>query len=713
MRFIILAMLCSFTFAQPAPQPIKPLPPTGIEIPAADRAELQAGVATLGQEIEALRTDLKDKPKLLELLPDVQIFYNAVHYALKYNEILNAREIPFAKAQLQQGAARAQELRAGKPSWTAQTGLVVRGYVSKIDDSVQPYGLVVPATYQANLPFQYRLDIWFHGRSETLTEINFLNERQKNAGQFTPSNAFVFHPYGRYCNANKFAGEVDTFEAMAHIRQQYPIDENRISVRGFSMGGAATWHFAVHHAGRWAAAAPGAGFAETAEYLKLGTNEPLPPDYEQKLWRWNDATSYAGNLFNLPIVAYSGEIDRQKQAADVMAREMKKDGLELVHIIGPQTEHKYHPDSIPEINRRIDSIVAQGRNPIPRHVKFTTYTLRYNQMFWVTVEGLEQHWEGARVEAEIKDATTVSVKTSNVAAFTLEMAAGLCPLTVATKPTVWIDGQKLAATAVQSDRSWATHFRKTGKIWAVVAAVENQVFSFNPVTPPPMFVAAGGTPARVTANRPPNNGGVQLSVNGNQAVFMLGGGGSALHKKHGLQGPIDDAFMDRFIFVRPTGQAANEAVQMWVEAEMNRAITQWRALFRGDAIVKNDEEITADDLAHSNLILWGDTTSNKLLAKIANHLPLQWTSDKIQVGTQTYSSAQHIPILIYPNPLNSNRYVVLNSGFTFREADHVSNARQNPKLPDWAIVDITQPPSPRSVGKVVKAGFFGERWELK
>ncbi len=566
LRFITLVFFASFTFAQPAPQPIKPLPPAGIELPAADRAELTTGGAALGQEIETLRIELKDKPKLLELLPDVQIFYNAVQYALKYNEILHAREIPLAKAQLKQGLERAKELRAGKPSWTTQTGLVVRGYVSKIDGSVQPYGLIVPVTYQANLPFQYRLDVWFHGRGETLTEINFINDRQKNAGQFTPPNAFVLHPYGRFCNANKFAGEVDTFEALAHIRQHYPIDENRISVRGFSMGGAATWHFAVHHAGLWAAAAPGAGFAETPEYLKLGTNEPMPPEYEQKLWRLNDATNYAGNLFNLPIVAYSGEIDRQKQAADVMAREMKKEGLELVHIIGPQTEHKYHPDSIPDINRRIDSIVAKGRNPIPRQVKFTTFTLRYNQMFWVTVDGLEQHWERAHLEAEIKDATTVSVKTSNVSAFTLEMASGLCPLTVATKPTVLIDGQKLTATAVQSDRSWTVHFRKTAKLWVVVPFVEDQVFRFSAVNPPTVAVSGiptPGVPPGLTGVSPRSTDfGVTLSVNGSQLAFGGASSGMNVRKKHGLQGPIDDAFMDRFIFVRPRAKRRTKPLRL-------------------------------------------------------------------------------------------------------------------------------------------------------
>ena len=49
----------------------------------------------------------------------------------------------------------------------------------------------------------------------------------------------MLHLYGRYCNANKFAGEVDLFEALDDVKRHYPIDENRMLVRGFSMGGAA------------------------------------------------------------------------------------------------------------------------------------------------------------------------------------------------------------------------------------------------------------------------------------------------------------------------------------------------------------------------------------------------------------------------------------------------------------------------------------------
>src|SRR6202007_2511293 len=129
--------------------------------------------------------------------------------------------------------------------------------------------LVVPASYSPHTPWRYRLDAWFHGRNEDLSELNFIDRRQRVPGDFTPPETFVLHLYGRYCNANKFAGEIDLFEALEHVRKHYPIDENRLVVRGFSMGGAACWQFAAHYAGLWAAAAPGAGFSETAEFLHL------------------------------------------------------------------------------------------------------------------------------------------------------------------------------------------------------------------------------------------------------------------------------------------------------------------------------------------------------------------------------------------------------------------------------------------------------------
>lgn len=644
------------------PDKVRPVPPPGLTISDQDRSELDSLVRALGLEIKATEDGLKSKPELLNLLPDVRIYHNAVRYALAYDEFYKTNQVKIAKRLLQQGMERAAQLKGGTAPWTTATGLVARGYVSKIDGSVQPYGLVIPASYQPNSPHRFRLDAWFHGRGETLTELDFINGRETSPGQFTPDNAFVLHLYGRYCNANKFAGEIDLLEALENVQKHYPIDDNRLIVRGFSMGGAACWQFAVHYAGLWAAAAPGAGFSETADFLKVFQQENVqPPWYEQKLWHWYDCTDYAANLFNCPTVAYSGEIDRQKQAADMMAKALAEEGIELTHLIGPQTAHRYHPETKNELDRRIDSIAAVGRDPIPRKVRFTTWTLRYNKMLWVTVDGLDQHWERARVNAEITDNQSVKVDTQNVSALTLSMPPGLCPLDTTAKPLVALDGQPIAAPGVLSDRSWTAHFRKTNGQWAVSEKRE---------------------------------AGVELS------------------KRHGLQGPIDDAFMDSFLMVVPTGTPLNEKVGAWTASEQAHAITHWRNQFRGEARVKKDIEITEEDIAAHNLILWGDPQSNVLLSKIANKLPIRWDSQGVHTGDAIFPVDRYVPVLVYPNPLNPERYVVLNSGFTFREYDYLNNARQIAKLPDWAIVDLSVPVSSRAPGGIANAGFFDEKWRL-
>jgi len=640
MRFLLSFALASAALAQTP----KTVPPAGVSVPDADRAELKAGLDRLHAAIEKLQSN--------PLIADVIIYEKAVRYALEYNEFFKADEIAKAKTLLAQGEDRAAQLAQGHAPWTTATGLVVRGYISKIDKSAQPYGLVVPPSYSPNAPHSWRLDTWFHGRSETLSEINFISDRQRSAGEWSPRDTIVLHLYGRYCNASKFAGEVDLFEALDAVKRQYHIDDDRILVRGFSMGGASAWHIGAHYAGLWAAVQPGAGFSETAQYqhLKL-TGDSAPPVWEQTLYHLYDATDYAGNLYNTATIAYNGEIDPQKQAADMMEHAMAELGMRLIRVVGPQTAHKYHPDSKVEIARMLDDIAGRGRDPYPRKVKFTTWTLAYNRMKWVTIDSLSKHWERSRLDAEITGDGTVHVETANVTAFTLDMGAGGCPLDPARKANLIVDGQKLVVLGPMSDLSWTAHVRKSGTQWTNADAPD-----------------------------------------------------SALHKHHALQGPIDDAFLDSFVFVTPTGTPLVPATSPWIAVAEKKAIADWRAQFRGDAQVRTDDQITDADIASNNLVLWGDPGSNRILARIADRLPIQWTAQDIGAGNVHYAASAHVPVLIYPNPLNPKKYVVLNTGFTFADFAAKSNSLQTPKLPDFAVLNIS--------GKVVRAGFFNEDWRM-
>lgn len=666
--FVFLTLI-SFSSVAAEPQPVRPVPPPGIAVPEPDRKELEAGVAALGKQIEKLGAELRT-PSLRGELPNIKIFHKAVDWALRYNEIFDLKQIAVAKDQLAQGFARAAALqkanaeRAGDESakrdqlpWNAATGLVVRGYISKIDGSVQPYGLVMPEDWKPADKTPRRLDFWMHGRGEKLSELAFLDDRMKNKGEFTPPGAIVLHLYGRYCCANKFAGEVDLFEALDDARKQYPIDMNRLVVRGFSMGGASTWQFATHHAAMWAAAAPGAGFAETAEFFKVfAPGKEPPPWWEQVLWRWYDSTLYAANLANCATVAYSGEIDGQKQAADIMIRYAEKEGVTIPHIIGPQTAHKYHPESKPKIEEFVTAAAAKGRTAFPDQLRFVTYTLIYPQMGVLRITSMEKQWERAEIEATRDQQNRLVMRTKNVGSFIVTVPTEKGPT-----PETTVDG-----TSFPTPRT-------------------NETTSFVKV-----------------------NGSWKLIKEAAEIASLLG----EPRKRPGLCGPVDHAFMSKFIMVRPTGKPLNEAVDVWAKSEFEHAGEFWRRVFRGDAPAKEDTEITADDIANSNLILWGDPSSNAVLHKILDKLPLKWDAKTIELGGVKYDAASHVPILIFPNPLNPQKYIVLNSGVTFREQALLNNSDQTPKLPDWAIVDLRTPPGPKWPGLVVDAGFFDENWRL-
>lgn len=627
--------------AQPAPRHI---PPEGISLTSRERAELAAGVAALGDQIAALSRELARDPGSRALLPDVEVFHKAVEWALQDDTFYAPKDIAFARHLLTEGRERAEALRAGKTPWLQAHGQIVRGYRSKIDGSVQPYGLVVPPTLDYAKPLP--LMVWLLGRGETRTELSDLAERENSLPALTPAGMITLIPYGRFCNATKFAGETDVLEALAAVRVQYNIDARRILLAGFSMGGGSVWHLATHYPTLWCAASPGAGFAETPIFTKaLGPGKEPRPPWEQLLWRQYEATGIAGNLFNCPTVAYSGEIDPQKEAADLMEKAMSDEGLKLERFIGPQTAHKYHEETKAALTKRLEEIVAEGREPAPREVRFSTYTLRYAEAAWVRIEGMEKSWERADVHARrSEDNLSLTVETKNVTA--LRLNANPAQLT--------IDGQTLA---------------------------------------PAQPVAPAG-----------------ISLVREQGTWRIGAL-SGRHKGPGLTGPVDDAFMDAFVFVRASGKPLNAKVGGWVESELTTARHLWHDVYRGEAPVIADTEVSEQDIANKNLVLWGDPASNKFLARILRELPLTWDAKELVFRGQAYDAGTHAPILVFPNPLNPRRYVVLNSGIDFRADGYGNNALQTPKLPDWAVVDLREPPGPRWPGKIVNAGFFDESWK--
>ena len=661
---LLALTISASTVLAEAPAIPRVLPPEGMELPKAEQEKLEA-------RIEKIRELAQEKEKQGKFTlsvaqdADIEIFLLAVEFALEFQEFYDPKDLAKATALLDEAEKRVKEVAKEKSPWIdGKTGLIVAGYTPELapDETPQPYGLVIPKGHDFEKPCP--LYVWLHGRGDKQTNLHFIYERMQKPGQIAPPGAIVLHPFGRQCVGYKFAGETDITEAIMDVQDRYNIDPRRVVLIGFSMGGAGAWHYGAHYAADFCAVSPGAGFAETARYRKLKP-EDFPPAYEQKLWGLYDVPCYTRNLFNLPTIAYSGENDKQIQAAQIMEEAFIAEGRKLEHLIGPGVEHKYEPKTLEKLLSRLDGIAKKGHPETPSEVHLQTRTLSYPFMHWVNAERLTEHWVDSRIDAKLVGENKIVVTTKNIESLSLfpyEDMAGV---------EIVIDADKLVVKKplkTSEDEPATAFLHRVGGHWTEMT--------------------------RLATGR---------------------------HKNGYVHGPIDDAFTGngKVVVVMPTGKSKHEKIAQWVKEESEHQHTRWRALMRGDLTVKTDKEVI-DELAKAkedeppvNYLLWGDVDSNLLLAKWQKDLPVEWNDKTWSLGGKSYGRTSTVPVLIYPSPANGDKYVVLNSGLTFREGHDSTNSNQTPKLPDWAAIDITVPANANAAGKVVEAGFFDEEWKIK
>src|SRR5439155_17959733 len=107
--------------------------------------------------------------------------------------------------------------------------------------------------------------------------------------------------------------------------------------------------------------------------------------------------------------------------------------------------------------------------------------------------------------------------------------------------------------------------------------------------------------------------------------------------------------------VRGTAEPWNTTIGSYATNDLKRFEAEWDKFLRGKLPVKNDNEVTDEDIATRNLILFGDPASNTLIAHVLDGLPIKWTKDSITLAGKQYDAATHVPVMVVPSPLNVSR----------------------------------------------------------
>jgi dienelactone hydrolase len=632
--------------------------PPAYHLGADERKNLEEKTDELEQAVARLT---RAEPARREALADVAVYAKAGTWALKFDEFYNAKDVAMTLDVLKHGLERARALADGRRPWAEARGTSIRGYESKVDGSFQPYALIVPEGIDpANN--RVRLDVVLHGRGATLNEARFIASHEGKPAPADAAGKIVLHVFGRTNNAYRWAGEADVFEAIDAVKRDYKIDDRRVVLRGFSMGGAGAWHLGLHHPSVWSSVEAGAGFSETKNYAKLDH----VPEYQEKALHIYDAVDAAANAFNVPIAGYGGEDDPQRQASvnieealKTLGYEMKPDGLitrgvgiDFLRVVGAGMGHKVDPASTRILDAFHDEHAVVGVNLNPKRVKFVTYTLKNNQGPWLAVEAMQEHYRRAYVDAEVVDKTVVVHAIENVAVLSVFRQMGA---------TIKLGDQEFPLETAVRGLLPDVYFRLVGDRWQLLEYNESRAFEEN----------------------------------------------DERGKRHNLQGPIDDAFGAPFLCVVGTGTAWNRQVHEWSERRLKGFADDWRRFLRGEVRIKKDTELTPDDIDGHHLVLFGDPGSNTILARLLKDLPLRWTETELTLGGQTYPAGDHVPVLITANPLNPLRYVVLNSGHTFGAREfRGTNALLFPRLGDYAVFETGSKPV-----EPIVSGYFDERWK--
>jgi pimeloyl-ACP methyl ester carboxylesterase len=639
-------------------------PPAVTEPEDAAKKDIAVRVEKLEQRLAQLQKRRVPDP----VLGDVAIYLKAARWVTRHNEFYGDRAAGWTIDVLKNGLLRASQALEGEAPWLNVRGAsVARAYRSSVDGSLQPYAVALPAEYGNDQARTWRLDVVLHGRDSGLTEVKFLHGHAGDRPVPKEQNFIQIDIYGRGNNAYRWAGESDIIEALTNFlaRERAAgrdrlVDLSRVVLRGFSMGGAGTWHLGLHRPDQWCVIGPGAGFTTTHGYI-ANLPDKLPP-YQEACLRIYDAADYAENAFDVPVVAYSGAIDKQKAAADNIETRLKGLGIPMTHLVAPGLAHQFPPEWQKKAEAEYAKHLEKGRPDYPKKVRFVTYTLKYATCDWVGIMALERHYEKASVEAEQTE-SSFNVKTANVRLLSLRLPAGSVG-----NPVVTIDGQKIeAAPAMTPDGKRLVYLQRRDGKWSS-ALRERLVYD--------------------QARRP--------------------------YKAPDLTGPIDDAFVGPFLCVRGTGKPWHAATQKYADDNLKRFQAEWNKYLRGDLPVKDDSDVTPEDIAGRSLILFGDPASNSLIGQVIDALPLEWTKEQIVLAGKAVSAADHVPVLIYPSPLNARRYVVLNSGHTFHAADFQgTNALLYPRLGDYALLKPSPAEKDPLAAEVVTAGLFDDYWQVK
>ena len=305
------------------------------------------------------------------------------------------------------GRAYADAEEQGKDPCENKSGYFERAYQSRIDDSAQPYFIQVPsvfsdrdATQRKNAGVKYPLIVFLHGYVPSYDKDRWWDEFAEFNVVFERFGAFLVIPFARSNTDFQGCGEVDVMDAIAEAKRLYPIDDERVYLYGYSMGGQGVYTIGAHYPDMFAAGIVLAGRADSP----LQNHKPLEGflPYKQWLIQSDNPISLCENFLNVPLRIYHGLDDPiiNVDEARRMEKRLIETGCDAKLTAMPGT-HKFGLNVMMS-DEPVQWLLQQKRKTFPERRRMKTFNLRYAQQGRVVATGMPPGLEPLDLEWSIK-----------------------------------------------------------------------------------------------------------------------------------------------------------------------------------------------------------------------------------------------------------------------------------------------------------------------
>jgi dienelactone hydrolase len=289
-------------------------------------------------------------------------------------------------------------------------GLLRMPYRDPIDDSPQFCRVYLPPGYEPAK--RYPLILVLHGRAAT--DVSYARSGGVEArydGLAERYNVIVAHPFARGNSWYRGIGEVDVLRCLELIHRRLPIDENRVYLLGYSMGGAGVWYFGSRHPEPFAAMAAFYGGYDYRFQFDDATLARMSPRERFRRERFSHL-SQAEGLSATPLFVSHGDAD------SIVDVDYSRYAVRMLQTWGFDIRYREHPGGahggLSGHDEVLNWLLAHRREAPPRQVRLRAADLRTAAAHWVRVTQRADPYAFIHADAEIIGANTIRLVTTNV-----------------------------------------------------------------------------------------------------------------------------------------------------------------------------------------------------------------------------------------------------------------------------------------------------------